>query len=239
VPLSTNLTAYYRMEDASGNATDEVAAATLTANNTVTSTTGNVGNCRRFTAASSENFTRTDDATFSMGDIDFTFAFWLKSRANPFHNRPILLKGNGSNADYILMLNSGERPRWEVYGSASFGNGTTITGAELFDTNWHLIVCGHDAANDVIFYSFDGAAKTTSAHTFGVRDGGEDFVVGGGNGFNYADVDLDELALWKNRVLSDSDITELYNSGAGRDYAYVSGGAAANRRRRVLLCGGC
>lgn len=225
--LLTNLSAYYRMEESSGDALDEVGGAALTDNNTVTSATGAVGNCRRFTAANSENFTRADDALFSMGNIDFTFAVVFKVRGSAFNTRPLILKGNGSNADYLLVINFAERPRWEVYGSNGYGNGTTITGADLFDTNFHLIVCGHDAANDQIFYSFDGAAKTTAAHTFGVRDGTEALSLGGGNGYNYGDTDIDELALWKNRVLSDADIAELYNSGAFRDYAYVSGGTPA------------
>ncbi len=38
---------------------------------------------------------------------------------------------------------------------------------------------------------------------------------------------IDEVGFWKGRVLSGAERTELYNAGAGRDYAYIIAGAAA------------
>ena len=73
--LTDSLISYWKLDEASGNATDSHGTNTLTDTNTVTSVAGKINTARYFTNANTEFFTLADNASLSTGDIDFTINF--------------------------------------------------------------------------------------------------------------------------------------------------------------------
>ena len=76
-PFLSGLIAYWTLDEASGTRVDAHGNNDLSDNNTVTSTTGKVGDAAAFATANSEYLSRADNADLSVGNIDFTFDLWL------------------------------------------------------------------------------------------------------------------------------------------------------------------
>lgn len=231
--LSDNLIAYWPLDEASGSAIDAHGSNDLTeTSGTIASATGKVGNCRDFEADDTECFTIADNADLSMGDIDFTLQAWvnLESKSN---NSTLIGKWNFSSSlrEYTLFYIAGS-DRFE-FRVTSDGATSVIVTANTFGSpstgTWYLIHAWHDATGNLIGISVNAGTADTTSHSGGVLNGASDFNLGAlesPSDGNALDGLLDEVAIWK-RVLSGAERTELYNSGSGRDYAYITGGGGA------------
>ncbi|MHC4245095.1 MAG: LamG-like jellyroll fold domain-containing protein, partial [Planctomycetota bacterium] len=102
-----------------------------------------------------------------------------------------------------------------------------LTGIDVIaDGNWHLIVVVRDGATNEtrLYVDFDNVIKTapddsvTIDYDSGFDSATEDLNIGHlvPGGFNF-DGTLDEVAIY-NRVLSEAEIAQHYNSGAGVSY---------------------
>lgn len=243
--LSDSLISYWPLDEASGSALDAHGSNDLaeSASDTIDSAAGHVGGARDFELADTEYFSIADNADLSTGDIDFTIAAWVNLES--LGTRTIVSKFStgASSREYTLQevgTGASARLRFSVD-----SNGTAIDTAVNADTfgavstaTWYFVVAWHDSVNNVIGISVNDISDT-AAHSAGVFDGTAAFAIGArvnADG-DYFDGIIDEVGFWK-RVLTSAEITELYNAGAGRDYAYIAGAApATNRRRRVLICG--
>lgn len=227
--LSDNLVVYYALDEASGNATDSLGANDLTDNNTVGSDTGIQSNCRSFASASSEYFSRADNATLSMGDIDMSIAGWVYLASKPADEMAWACKGSGGGGEYDLdWLNSSDRFRFRVWGASGFGSAGSVSattfGAPATST-WYFLVARHAATANTISICVNDGTVDSAAHSAGIFDGGNVFSLGSFGGVaDFANGRIDELGIWK-RLLTSAEITELYNGGSGRDYAYITGGS--------------
>lgn len=223
--LSDNLVAYWSLEDA----TDAVGSLDLTNNNSVTFDTGIVGDGAVFASASSQSLSHASDTTLVMGDVDFSISMWVYLETRTDYQTFIAKDNGGSTYEYSV--------RYDRFGSNRFqflisNDGTaeqTWVAASTFgippEATWCFLVCRHDAtANEISICVNDGTVETTS-HSGGAYAGSATFYVGDAGGYFYLNGMLDEIGIWK-RVLSDAEVTELYNSGSGRDYAYISGSGA-------------
>lgn len=238
MPLTTDLISYWSLSDAN----DAHGSNHLTNNNSVPFVAGKVGNAADFEASSSHSLTRADNAGLSTGDIDFTIACWVNLESTG-GNRSIFQKADSNGLEYDLMTNGGTF-QFRVSSGTGFANLTLVAGPNNGATTstWFFLVAEHDSVNDLIKLSIDGGAFTTAAYSSGSYDSGAPVNLGGYVAFGeYTDGLVDEAAFWK-RCLSDAEVDELYNAGAGRDYAYVSGGGgganipaimASYRRRRT------
>lgn len=242
--LSDNLVAYYSLEEASGNAIDAHGSNDLTeTSGTIASATGKVGNCRDCEAGDTAYFTIADNADVSTGDISYTLCCWAKFETVVNAMR-IISKGNTAVTvlEHSLWYRSGSGSLvFDIYDGSSGLNGRAVAniGAPAADT-WYFIVCRHNATANTIRISVndsDVSAATTGA---GV-DTASPFNIGSleATAGTFFDGLIDEVGFWK-RELSDAEVTDLYNSGNGRDYAYIVGGAATPlappvfRRRRMF-----
>ena len=228
--LATNLAVSWELTEASGNATDSVGSETLTDNNSVSSDTGVVySTARKFVRTSSQYLSRTDDATLSMGDIDFTWEVWVNLATATTTRQMLLGKDLSGTREYFLAFRNvaSDRFSWSVYNSGGTAGEVTASnfGAPSAST-WYQIICIHDSVNNLISIGVNNGTPNTLSWSTGVNDGTAEFRLGARAfvGFNdFLNGDLGPVRLWKNRVLSSSDITELYNSGAGRTYSYITG----------------
>lgn len=219
--ITDNLTVGYKFDEASGNALDVLLSNDLTDTNTVTATTGKVSGARLFTKANAEYFTHADNAAFSTGDIDFTWAVWINA-VTPSNTAVLFSKSDATVTEYELYI-SGTKVRFYVEnGGASADVGATTFG-NLTGSTSYFVVAWHDSVNNIVGVSVNDVSDTTS-YSSGVLDNAHPFYVAR-NGANFAgqyfDGWMDELFFWK-RVLTSGERTQLYNAGAGLAYPWTT-----------------
>lgn len=233
--LADNLVAYYSLDEASGNAVDAHSTYDLTENGTIGTATGKVSGARDFERDGSDDyFSHADDAAFSRGDTDFTFAFWVQFESlNNFAR--IFSKTAGSNYEYGLYIRDpaftgNYEFRWHCSDDGA-DEGTILSSSTigaLSAATWYFVCVWHDSVNNQLGISVNAGTADTTSHTTGVYNGTAAFEIGreGAEASRYLDGLVDEFGLW-GRVLTSDERTELYNSDSGRDYAYITGGGGA------------
>lgn len=234
--LADNLVAYWPCDEASGDLLDAHGANDLTDNNGVSSATGKVGNARDFEVSNSHRFTLADNADVSLGDIDCTICLWFNAESFDTSFPVMLAKDDTSSPEYRLWLSS-NTPTWTVWSSGGgMGRTDVAWGSSVSTGTWYFVAVKHDAAANEIGISLNGGSWVTTGHSGGIQNGTCNFVVGNRASFDLNwDGLLDEIGLWK-RVLSLAEVQDLYNSGSGRNYAYITGGGGgggqpASKRR--------
>ncbi|KKK89490.1 hypothetical protein LCGC14_2732570, partial [marine sediment metagenome] len=129
--------------------------------------------------------------------------------------------GNGSNAE------SWQNPSGAIYTDTFRDDRPQFTGMIAYDTNWHMWTItqtpganGYKIYNDGINH-FNGTGE--SIVNTGVREDKWNICRSkdGGAGYFYYSGDIDEMGIW-NRSLTQAEVTQLYNGGAGLNYGVIS-----------------
>jgi hypothetical protein len=222
--LRTNLAGYWKLDEASGNATDSTGASTLTDINTVTSAAGKRGTSRQFTHANNEYFSAADSATLSTGDISFTISAWvyLDSKTN---GMIIVAKDDYPEREFILQYDSTiDRFVFFVFNSAGASVSVQATTTAPSLSTWYHLLAWHDAEADTINIQVNNSTiDTTATAGLVVYNSTAAFTVGGrlvfGSPNGTFDGRIDEL-LFTKRVLWASQRTDLYNSGLALTYPF-------------------
>lgn len=223
--LSDSLVGYFAGEDA----TDSTSNTTLTNNNSVTFTAGRVANASTFASASSQSLSAADNASLSMGDIDFTIACWALLNTSAATTQGLVSKWNDPASDREWFLGAFSS-RFQ-FGVSNNGTAETFIAANALGApstgTWYFIVAWHDSVANTISICVNDGTVNSTAYTVGGRDGTATFRIGAyrNTAFGFLNGQVDEAGIWK-RVLSAAEITDLYNGGAGRNYAYIVGGGA-------------
>lgn len=232
--LLTDLVSYYKMDEASGTRADSVTASAndLTDNNTVGTAAGIVGTSALFVRADSEWLSKTDNASLSTGDIDFTFACWVYLVSKPVTGGVgVGLIGQwnvtGSNREHLIYWDETlDRFLFVVSadGIASAFVKADSLGAPATAT-WYLVVGWHDASANTINIQVNNGTVDSVSHTTGVKDGSGPLILGAYGGSTpvfgtYLNGRLDEVAFWK-RVLTATERTNLYSGGSGVTYPFT------------------
>ena len=235
--LSDALVAYYPLDEASGNAIDAHGSNDLTDNNTVGIATGKVSGGRDFERDNSEYFSHTG---FSW-DTAWSIAFWCKPESLAAAYAGLWSRDNsnfGARSQSTIYLKSNGKLAVYIDGTINYDG----TGSQTLSAgNWHFIVFSYSPSTGIVVYVNDvqdadtSDSGTPSTASVGMRLGDDNYS-GEDSGGREFDGVIDECGIWLGRTLDSSERTELYNSGNGRDYAYITAGAATNRRRRII-CG--
>lgn len=210
------------MTDASGN------GQTLSQTNSPGSTTGLVGNCRTFTAASSMKAARASETILQTGDADFSILLWVYiTAASDFQG-------------FIGKYDGGGNSEWAFYEGATgtlqprFGistNGTSIDGTSVIDLGevttgaWHLLAAWHTASDKKLRGSVDaGTVVVGSAYSGTITARSAPLTVGSldGSAF-YFGGRLDQI-YYGSTALTQAYIDWYYNAGAGRTYTELEAG---------------
>lgn len=220
--LNTSLIAYWKMDEASGNALDSEPTGTaqdLTDNNTVTSAGGRVGNARQFTASNTEYFSRTSEADLVCGDIDFTWAAWFYLDSLGAQ-RTIISKSSSDQTEYQIDITSGNQVRFFVY--TPTGPAYYITSTSGFSPStgtWYFVVGWHDATADTVNVQVNnGTVYSVSTLGRAPRTSTADLQFGRYQATTptlFWNGRIDEIGFWKKK-LTDDEKTYLYFNGAGR-----------------------
>jgi hypothetical protein len=180
----------------------------------------------QFVAASSQSASIADNATLSMGaEIDFSIACWVRIDSAPASDFALVAKFAAAGTREYLVY----RGNINAIGFIVSDNGTNQK--SIFSTptvsigTWAFILAQHDATADLIRLYMDGvSAATAVAHTTGVVDGAQPFVLGRRSvASDFLDGRLDSVGLWRSAAgaggsLSTAQITQLYKGGVGMAY---------------------
>lgn len=228
--LIDNLVSYWKLDETSGTRADSHGSNNLTDNNTVTQATGKIGNCADFEFSNSEYLSIADA---SQGGLDITgdmsVSFWVKVESLPGSaNYKILSKWGASNGSYMVGYRDASgtpKIRLDLYDN---GDGSTNVPVDwtytlTVGTWFHVVITSDVGVSDTISELFiNGSSQGTGTHT-GVNSifsGTGPFNLGAYGGIDgYYDGLLDEVGIWS-KVLSGTEVTELYNSGSGLAYPF-------------------
>lgn len=246
MPLTTNLVAYWKFDESSGNAADSTADAnTLTNNNTVTYSTGLINNGAYLVKASKEYFSILEVGETGLdltGDCSFNIWVYLQTAVGGSEEYPVVWK-------YNVALNKSYGFRVQNNNTIQFvctSDGTTDTSASVAWTpstgTWYMMTVVYTAsAGSVAFYinaSQQGTTQTGLATS--IFSGTSPFLVGQrlipSDPTTNWDGRLDELGVWS-RTLSGAEITSLYNGGAGNQYPFSSSPTSFSSLTNFLLMG--
>ena len=214
--LTTNLSGYYKCEDDAANTT--VADAQASADLTASTNTSNMSTAGFI----DDGFNLHDgDYYISLTDSDFadnsSISLWVKTPAS-FEADNQYIVGSSNNPDYRLWVTSAGVLTGKFQGADT----ETATGSTLSTSTWyHIVVTRDETANtaevyldnssDISFANVDDATPVDMA--IGVYQDGQ-------TGNDWAGL-IDEVGIWT-RALTSSEVTELYNSGSGLQYPFLS-----------------
>lgn len=208
--LLTSLESYWKLDEASGTRNDSHGANHLTDNNTVTSAAGIIGNAAQYTSGNNESLSHVDNASLSIGDIDFTFSFWVNITDVVVG---LIQKDNGASGGIASYYNGAGGIVFYVKCVSG-----TITNSTVFTTfsAWTHVRLYHDSTADLIGTSINNAAPTT------LTTGGSPIITSAAAleiGYASSTGLIDEFGFWK-RLLTPTECTAIYNGGAGLTYPF-------------------
>ena len=222
--FTSNLVGYWRLDEASGNAIDSFGSLDLTDTNTVGSGTGHVAAAARdFEVGSAEYFTRADEAAFEVGAQSWSACGWINHESTPASHHNLISKFDanadaGSGRGWKLHVDSGNAL---VVVNKDGTNSTTLThGTALSSATWYFVAGGYDASVSKNWCSVNAGTRALGSvvaishndETYSFRIGR---VVNGSAGV-YWDGLMEQWGLWIGRVLTDVELTYIYNAGVGR-----------------------
>lgn len=224
--LIDNIVAYWKLDESSGNAVDS------TGNGYTLTNTGSMAyaaalinnganpdaNGKYLSNSSVLGFTNT---------TNFSISFWVK-----------LASDNTNDRDMFALWQNGNPTGWYFRGLYEYNGGTrrlrffrsgsTVTfldiNGNIGDNTWYHIVFTYNGSSGAMKLYKNVATTTTGGASTGTGN------VGVSTQFNLTDTAgsgfaatinglVDETGVW-NKVLSDAEVTELYNGGAGLAYPF-------------------
>jgi len=221
-PLLTDLYAWYDLEEDSGTRVDALGNWDLTSQNgTPDNDTGLIG------SALNLNSTGTAESIYGAlstglgfdGDGDFTISLWVKFDAGGTFETYVSHWGGNGSKSWFFSKDASDNIRVD---SSSNGTGitTTTTHGSITATNWnHLVFVYDDTAGEIRVYVNNSLDATTHSSSLAVV--ANYFVIWGtlGTNSNAMNGNIDLVGCW-NRKLDNTEVSLLYNSGAGTTYPF-------------------
>lgn len=224
IPL-TDLKLYYKLDETSGVRVDSVGNANLADNNSVGYDAGKLGNAASFDGA---DWLQTADISTLLNSTNRELAFsaWLYFPNSTALRRPIALYYNASSYLILSSLKANQGTLETRFISNGSGVITCLSNGGLSNNTWyHIVARCLKQTTDWRYSVFINAveqtyvevvangiyASTTNAH---VR-------LGQYNGAAFYNGLIDEVAVFAGPV-TNTMITELYNSGNGITYPFSS-----------------
>lgn len=201
---TSGVIAYWKLDESSGNAADSSGSGnTLVNQGGVTYTAGKINNGSVHSATSNAYFKTTSQINSST----LTVSMWVyMTTIDANYNGFIGFLSNGALNNHT----SGGGFRYESSG------GNITSGTTLVINTWYHIVLTMNGTSGELFLN-GSSVGTGTASSMAVN---QNYVVGsyGDSASNHMRGTIDEVGIW-NRVLSGSEITDLYNGGAGISYS--------------------
>jgi len=223
--LNDGIVAFWPLGEASGNALDSVGGNTLTSNGAVGQAAGigGVGHSRSFNG-SSQYFNATSNTSLRFGNVDWTMVVWIYT-TDLSVDQGVFDKGSAANSDGEaegLFITSDGKVSTFLYHTNGVGSTevTASTFGNLSANTWYMFSSWFDATNQTINVSIN-AGTVDSQGTAGAAFAGgtADFLLGSDSTSDLWKGRLQYAGKWR-RILTQTELTQLYNSGAGKAYPF-------------------
>jgi len=222
------LVAYYKFDEASGNIINQSLDSTKIANSDIVitgatySATGKIGNALSFDGINDSGITSSsaiaDWKFLHNTGFDVSISVWIYVDNTSAGTRGIVATMNGNSSDNgFLFFQSGNLVKIisQVGTTSQFFASTNTLTASAWN---HVVLTINETTNDVKIYinnSVDTGAsynKTSTVNPESVMGIMWDTQSG-----SYLPGDIDELTIFKDRVLTSAEVSSLYNSGNGME----------------------
>lgn len=232
--LLTGLVAHWPLNELSGDALDLHASNDLSVSGAVGNSSAVWGTVRDLESGSSQYFFHNDNATLSTGDVDWSLSLWINTESIT-NSQTFASKWNttGNQREWILQYSTASA-RWEFTTSNDGSAVDLLSNNSVSHANstWFHLVIVHDATNNEKRLYVNNT-KASKSYSSGVFDSTAQFRLGANQAFGqFHDGLMSSASFWKNRALTDSEVTSLYNSGSPLPYSSYSsvggGGGTAN-----------
>lgn len=219
--LNTSLISYWKLDEASGTRVDSEPTGTarnLTDNNTVDSTNGIISNAALVIRANSESLSVADNVDLSVGiGESFSISAWVWMVSTNTRNM-FVTKTSSLGDEYGLEWH--DVGQWHFWFCTNGSQYFWVTNAtQAANATWFHLAASFNAGTKAMSLSVNAGTAATWTQTTSPDTGGAPFYIGAyrgvGGGGIFQDGRIDEVGFWK-KVLSASEITELYNSGSGK-----------------------
>ncbi len=250
-------TSYWKLDEGSGNRVDSIGKNHLINNGDVVSGVGKFGSASEFipNSGTGQFLSIPDNATLSTGDISFTISAWVNaddltsSNGATFPLRVIAEKRQNStpnNTEWMLLYDGNvgvEKFRFYTYNSAgvTIGDVSASTPTPIATSTWYYVVAWRDKVNDTVNIQVNNEviySQSENLSSGSTSDTGVDFRIGGaGWGPVNWSGKIDEVGFWKT-VLSDSQRSQLFNSGLDTNQYQSTGGQITNHPKYFAYWGG-
>jgi hypothetical protein len=232
--LTDNIAAYWKFDD-STNLVDSVAAITLTNNGTTTFPTGFILQGPDF---GSSNSTKWLEVANGLGITTgaMTMAGWVNITTAPGSGVLYILVGvrSNGNLDWSIRYNN-SGGTLQVLGTSSGSTQTNITVNQTLTTGtWYFLTVAYDGSSTYTLYLNASSIGTATKANTGAGGTGTFFGANFGGSGQFSSCKMDEWGFWT-RALTGTEITTLYNSGAGLQYPFT--GNTVKPRRALLGVG--
>lgn len=212
-PLIDDIIGYWKLDEASGNAADATGNGYTGTNSNVTFTGGKINNCGVFNGSSAK-FTITD-ATALKPTTAFTISAWIYNDNTDASKGIFNSFNNTTNKGIYFYKVSTNKLRLLIDGqnfdsSASIGTGAWIHVVAVY-TGARVYLYINNSQQDMGAWSTNPTYPATNYVKIG--------CLGDSTDAHYWDGNIDEVGFWS-RALSQTEIGQLYNSGAGFQYPF-------------------
>jgi hypothetical protein len=220
--LLSGLTAYWKLDETSGNVFDEISDYEGTVSGADLNQNGKIGKSIYFDRAVHDYITFGNLTEFNFGHYqDFSFSIWFKTSAD-LANQNLFSKYEGTWKGWGIWFD--ETKNLALYLNDADSSDTLFlhSGTGWQDGNWHLAIAVVDRDSSAKFYvdnvSYDPQGVTTGINlstTNAIK-----LSFSSTPGYDYTGY-LDEAAIW-NRALSPTEVSTLYNNGIGLSYPFIT-----------------
>ena len=163
--------------------------------------------------------------TFFENLSSFSFSCWFNSDVKS-NDDGILGKWlSGTDRSFALNLETSGNIRFIVFNSGGTAAQSYINTSDWSTGNWYNVIGTYDGSNIKIY--LNAVLKDTVALTGTVRNATQSFRIGVYGSASYFDGNIDEVSIW-NTALSQSAVTEIYNSGAPNDLTTLTNASNTN-----------
>jgi len=215
--LITNLAAYYKFDENSGNSVgDSIGVNTGTWGGTLGSqwTPGKINSGGNFNG--SDNNVKSNLWSNAISNI--SMGGWFKSSDYTKSRQCIISNGNGAGGGggYAIILSGNGTTDGSLY-ILNHGIAWDFGSHKVQDNNWHHVMMTYDGTT-ILLYLDNSQIYSGGNPSFGTPVTNS-YIGDDNSGSGFFKGVLDEMGFWT-RALSSSEVSQLYNSGAGLQYPF-------------------
>jgi len=214
--LTFGLLAYWKYDETTGNRVDSVGSRDLAPQGTVSSQVGKIGNAAQVSGASNYLTNTSANLTGQTWSGGFSVVGWLYI-PTAYSDRNAVLSRHTNTA---LYTNSASQLYFLVYDSVTGSSLAIASGLTINVDTWYFVAGRYNSSTkkaEVLFN--DGTWQVASAALTNEPKNTSDRIDVGQKEGDFGNAAYDETGLYT-RYLSDTEVTALYNGGAGRTYPF-------------------